>query len=89
LKAESKKDAVSYLDNKVQQLRNQGLNDVTPLASEGEAAETIIELARRSPNSLIAMCTHGRSGVMRWMLGSVTEKVVRHSGDPVLVIRAT
>ena len=89
LKTESEKDAVSYLDNKVQQLRNQGLNDVTPLASEGEAAETIIELARRSPNSLIAMCTHGRSGVMRWMLGSVTEKVVRHSGDPVLVIRAT
>jgi len=89
LKAESKKDAVSYLDNKVQQLRNQGLNDVTPLTSEGEAAETIIELARRSPNSLIAMCSHGRSGVMRWMLGSVTEKVVRHSGDPVLVIRAT
>ena len=89
LKAESKKDAVSYLDSKVQQLKSQGLDDVTPLTSEGEAAETIIELARRSPNSLIAMCTHGRSGVMRWMLGSVTEKVVRHSGDPVLVIRAT
>jgi len=89
LKAESKKDAVSYLDSKVQQLKSQGLDDVTPLTSEGEAAETIIELARRSPNSLIAMCTHGRSGVMRWMLGSVTEKVVRHSGNPVLVIRAT
>lgn len=89
LKAESKKDAVSYLDSKVEQLKSQGLDDVTPLTSEGEAAETIIELARRSPNSLIAMCTHGRSGVMRWMLGSVTEKVVRHSGNPVLVIRAT
>ena len=89
LKAESKKDAVSYLDSKVQQLKSQGLDDVTPLTSEGEAAETIIELARRSPNSLIAMCSHGRSGVMRWMLGSVTEKVVRHSGNPVLVIRAT
>ena len=31
--------------------------------------------------------THGRSGVKRWVLGSVTEKVVRHSGDPVLVVR--
>jgi nucleotide-binding universal stress UspA family protein len=89
LKAESKSDAVSYLDSKVQQLRSQGLDDVTPLASEGEAAETIIELARGSPNSLIAMSTHGRSGVMRWVLGSVTEKVVRHSGTPVLVMRAT
>jgi hypothetical protein len=34
------------------------------------------------------MCTHGRSGVRRWVLGSVTEKVVRHCGDPVLVISA-
>jgi len=34
------------------------------------------------------MCSHGRTGVKRWMLGSVTEAVVRHSGDPVLVMRA-
>jgi len=89
LKAEPNQDAVGYLDGKVQQLKNQGLRDVTPLASEGEAAETIIETAQRSPHSLIAMCTHGRSGVKRWILGSVTEKVVRHSVNPVLVIRAT
>jgi nucleotide-binding universal stress UspA family protein len=37
---------------------------------------------------LIAMCTHGRSGVSRWTLGSVTEKVVRHSDEPVLVLHA-
>jgi nucleotide-binding universal stress UspA family protein len=37
---------------------------------------------------LIAMCSHGRSGVKRWVLGSVTEIVVRHTIDPVLVIRA-
>jgi nucleotide-binding universal stress UspA family protein len=34
------------------------------------------------------MCTHGRSGVQRWVLGSVTEKVVRHATGPVLVVRA-
>jgi nucleotide-binding universal stress UspA family protein len=44
--------------------------------------------ARETPDNFIAMCTHGRSGVRRWVLGSVTETVVRHSGDPVLVIRA-
>jgi nucleotide-binding universal stress UspA family protein len=37
---------------------------------------------------MIAMCTHGRSGVQRWALGSITEKVVRHSDNPVLVVRA-
>jgi nucleotide-binding universal stress UspA family protein len=54
----------------------------------GFAADEIIAMGRKTPVSLIAMCTHGRSGVRRWMLGSVTETVVRHSGDPVLVIRA-
>ena len=39
-------------------------------------------------HAALRLCTHGRSGVKRWVLGSVTEKVVRHAGDPVLVIRA-
>ena len=38
--------------------------------------------------ALIAMCSHGRSGIGRWVLGSVTENVVRHSDAPVLVVRA-
>jgi nucleotide-binding universal stress UspA family protein len=88
IEAELKKEAMSYLDSRVEHLKSEGLADVIPILSEGEAAETIIELAKGAPNSLIAMSTHGRSGVKRWVLGSVTEKVVRHAGDPVLVIRA-
>ena len=88
IEAELKKETTSYLDNWVERLKCEGFADVVPIVSEGEAAEIIIELAKGSPNSLIAMCTHGRSGVKRWVLGSVTEKVVRHAGDPVLVIRA-
>jgi len=34
------------------------------------------------------MCSHGRSGVRRWVLGSVTETVVRHASNPVLILRA-
>jgi nucleotide-binding universal stress UspA family protein len=86
--AESKSEATSYLDNMADQLKSKGLADVVQIVSEGEGAETVIELARGAPNSLIVMCTHGRSGVKRWVLGSVTEKVVRHGGNPVLVIRA-
>ncbi|HSE90031.1 MAG TPA: universal stress protein [Candidatus Binatia bacterium] len=88
LEAKLQKEAISYLDNKVQQLKSEGLVNVFPLALEGEPAGTIIEWARGSPSSLIAMCTHGRSGVKRWVLGSITEKVVRHSDSPVLVVRA-
>ena len=52
-----------------------------------QAAGEIIDLARKTPDNLIAMCTHGWSGIGRWVLGNVTERVVRHSGDPVLIIR--
>jgi nucleotide-binding universal stress UspA family protein len=89
LSARSSVEATSYLDAKVYQLKNEGLADVVSFVSEGEPAQMIIEAAGRARNSLIAMCTHGRSGVNRWMLGSVTEKVVRYSSNPVLVIRAT
>jgi nucleotide-binding universal stress UspA family protein len=84
----SKNEATSYLNAKVQELKKLGLTDVSAYASERGPAETIIEAAKGAPNSMIAMCTHGRSGVGRWVLGSVTEKVVRHSGNPVLVVRA-
>jgi nucleotide-binding universal stress UspA family protein len=85
---EAMSEAVSYLDGKVQELKSQGLSEVSSRASEKEPAQEIIDVATEEPNSLIAMCTHGRSGVQRWVLGSVTEKVVRHSNSPVLVIPA-
>jgi nucleotide-binding universal stress UspA family protein len=81
-------DARNYLEEKVKQLQSKGAERVTSLLLEGYAAGSIIDLAQKTPQSLIAMCTHGRSGVGRWVLGSVTDRVVRHSGDPVLVIRA-
>lgn len=51
-------------------------------------ASAIVGLAKETPDSLVAMSTHGRSGVSRSVLGSVTDRVVQQSGDPVLVIRA-
>jgi nucleotide-binding universal stress UspA family protein len=87
LEAEARAEAMSYLDDKVRELKSQGLSGISSRVSEKEAAQEIIDVAAE-PNSLIAMCTHGRSGVKRWVLGSVTEKVVRHSNSPVLVIPA-
>jgi len=81
-------EAREYLDKKVKELKSQGLENVSSVLLEGFAAERIITLAQETPQSLIAICTHGRTGARRWVLGSVTERVVRHSGDPVLVIRA-
>ena len=82
------KEAETYLDGKAQELRAEGLEQVLPMVLEGDPAGEIIDLANTTPNSLIAMSTHGRSGIGRWVLGSVAEKVVQHSRDPVLLIRA-
>ena len=68
-------------------MKGQGLIEVSSRISGKEPALEIIDLAAE-PDSLIAMCTHGRSGLKRWVLGSVTEKVVRHSNSLVLVIPA-
>lgn len=81
-------EAVAYLEEKTAQLTAQGAANVSYVAKEGLAADEIIAVAKNMPASLIAMCTHGRSGVKRWVLGSVTEIVVRHAGGPVLVIPA-
>jgi nucleotide-binding universal stress UspA family protein len=82
------REAREYIDAKMKELRDQGLEHVRAEILEGNAADEVIKLAGSQKNSLIAMCTHGRSGVKRWMLGSITEKVVHYSATPVLVIPA-
>jgi nucleotide-binding universal stress UspA family protein len=85
---EMSREAREYLDAKVQEISAHDSVKVRAEIIEGPAAEQIIELAQNIPNSLIATSTHGRSGVSRWILGSVTEKIVHYSHRPVLVVRA-
>ena len=56
---------------------------------KGNTESGIVEYAARNPDAMIAMATHGRSGLNRWLLGSVTEKVLRSTRNPLLLIRAT
>jgi nucleotide-binding universal stress UspA family protein len=55
---------------------------------KGDAAEEIVDYADKARISLIIMSTQGRSGVRRWALGNVANKVLRATGKPVLLIRA-
>jgi nucleotide-binding universal stress UspA family protein len=82
-----RQESIDYLERKAAALRRNGVENVSCISCEGLSADEIIKFARATPDNLIAMCSHGRSGVKRWMLGSVTETVVRHSGDPVLISR--
>lgn len=66
-------EARDYLAKKVNDLKEKGLENVSSVVHIGYGAEEIITLARNTPDNFIAMCTHGRSGMKRWVLGSVTE----------------
>ena len=62
--------------------------EVEALVRYGAVAEEILTHSSRNDIDLIAMSTHGRSGLGRWALGSVAEKIVRRSDKPVLLLRA-
>lgn len=54
----------------------------------GDEAEEIVKLADELHVDLVAMSTHGRSGIRRWMLGSVSDKVLQCGSTPILMVRA-
>ena len=79
--------ALEYLNRVCKRLGN-GANAVHKVVEMGPAAEMIIDYAHQHPIDLIVMSTHGRSGLKRWVYGSVADKVLRAAGVPVLLIRA-
>lgn len=80
--------AESYLAARAVRLEDAGLR-VSYDVQIGSAAEIIVDIARATHVNLIAMATHGYSGLRRWVLGSVADRVVRTATAPVLLIRAT
>jgi len=80
--------AQEYLEKQAAGLRAAGVTTVSIISREGLNADEIINIAQHTPNSWIAMSSHGRSGAGRWLLGSVAEKVARHANCPVLVFRS-
>lgn len=85
---ENKKEAIEYLNKTGETLRSRGVT-VTAKVTVGDASEEIVKAAEEINADLIAMSTHGRSGLSRWVFGSVTDKVLRFGGKiPVLTVRA-
>jgi nucleotide-binding universal stress UspA family protein len=82
-----KRKVLEYLEKVAERMRSKGIN-VKTTASAGHAAEEIIKAAHDTNTNLIAMSTHGLSGLKRWALGSITDKVLHESDIPVLVISA-
>ena len=70
----------------VQELRSDDIS-VRMAVAFGRPAQEIVAFAEREEIDLIAMSTHGRSGLSRWILGSVADKVLRGTHLPVLLVR--
>ncbi|MEX2430916.1 MAG: universal stress protein [Dehalococcoidia bacterium] len=87
VQTEGREAARERLEAVAQGLRNEGLSVETTVV-EGSPAESIAGSAKKVPGTLTALSTHGRSGIGRWVLGSVTDKVIRLAEAPVLVVRA-
>lgn len=86
--AEREAEAGATLDEAVETIRSTGFDSVKSSVETGDSvAEVILNIADDRDVDLICMGTHGRGGIDRYVLGSVTERVVRTTKRPVLTVR--
>jgi nucleotide-binding universal stress UspA family protein len=78
----------TYLESKGKELHAKGITAKTDIAS-GPAAEAILARVADENEDLVAMSSHGRSGIKRWVFGSVADKVLHGTYCPILMVRPT
>lgn len=79
------KFAADYLKQIAADLTASGIA-VKTVVLEGNPAETILSYVKNENIDLLIISTHGRSGITRWVFGSVVDKVIHHSSAPVLIV---
>ncbi len=84
--AQERRRSAAYLGELAERIGHNGVG-VQERIVTGEASREIVAEARRARVDLIAMSSHGRSGIREWAFGSVAERVLRTTNVPVLVFR--
>jgi nucleotide-binding universal stress UspA family protein len=87
--AELQINLVRDAETRLRQSVPAGASNMTTEGRTGPAAKQILEAARERGSDLIVMGTHGRTGIVHVVMGSVAEKVVRLAHCPVLTLHAT
>ena len=82
-----KVEAEKYLKEIVARLRKTGVNVKADIIY-GKAGEALSDYATKNDVDLVIIATHGRSGISRWVWGSVADRIVRSVCVPVLMVRA-
>ena len=85
--AHSKVEAEKYLKGIIARLGKAGVNAKATVIS-GKPAEVLSDFATENNADLVVIATHGRSGISRWVWGSVADRLIRSVCAPVLIVRA-
>jgi nucleotide-binding universal stress UspA family protein len=83
-----KQNAEKYLEGIVERLSEVGILGVEPVILEGNPASSVIDFARNNNVDLIALSTHGRSGLSGWNVSGVVQKILLRSYKSTLLVRA-
>ncbi len=83
----AEQEAAAYMENSVARLEKQGLRARSRIL-RGEAVRSIIDIANEEAVDLVAMASHGRSGLARVFYGSVANGVLHQIDRPLLLVRA-
>ncbi len=84
---QSRRKALGYLEATSESLKSTGAT-VQIKVGIGNPADEILRVADEINANLIAMSTHGRSGITRWAFGSITDRVLRGASAPIFLVRA-
>ena len=81
------KKALTDMNRAAAKVKKAGLTCETKIVVTTSAQETLVETARKNKVELIVLGTHGRTGLMRLLMGSTTARVIGHAHCNVLVVR--
>lgn len=82
---EEEQASVAYLNEVAERLKAENV-EATTETLRGSVVNSLLSVIK--PGDMIAIATHGRSGIKRWFLGSVAEELVRRATVPLLIVRA-
>jgi nucleotide-binding universal stress UspA family protein len=77
--------AVKYVNDKAVAIKKDNVK-VSVMVQTGPVPDTIIQVAENMHVDMIAMSTHGRTGIQRWLMGSVADQIIHGTHIPVMLI---
>jgi len=86
IEEQRKVSAAVYLDGVADRMKHEGVG-LTSVVLTGRVAERLAEYLENQNFDLVIIATHGRSGISRWVRGSIAERVLSSSRVPVVMVR--